>query len=175
MLVETEFLDAQLGQWLVLPILIGLGYALGMLVTNLGLRLLRRWHSELAPVLYRFVARPVRLLILVLFLSLARRPLQLSLTVDRVLTALEEILLIFAITWIILRVVESCEAIARSHALRREKTVLLPLLPVVRKSAKILIAALAALAVLHSFGINVITVLAGLGIGGIAVEMMSQR
>jgi MscS family membrane protein len=110
-LVETEFLDAQLGQWLVLPILIRLGYALGMLVTNLGLRLLRRWHSELAPVLYRFVVRPVRLLILVLFLSLARRPLQLSLTVDRMLTALEEILLIFAVTWIILRMVESCEAI----------------------------------------------------------------
>ena len=173
--VETEFLDTQLRQWLALPILIGLGYTLGVLITSLGLRLLRRRHNELAPVLNRLVVEPVRVLILVLFLSLARRPLEFSLTADRILTALEEILLIFAITWVILRAVESCEAIVRSQALRRNKAILLPLLPVVRKSAKILIATLAGIAVLHSFGINVITVLAGLGIGGIAVALAMQR
>ena len=110
-----------------------------------------------------------------LFLSLARRPLQLSLTVSRVLDALEQILLIIAVTWTILRVVESFEAIVRSHALRRDKTILLPLLPVIRKSVKILIATFAGLAVLHSFGVNVITVLAGLGVGGIAVALAAQK
>ncbi|HEY7317889.1 MAG TPA: mechanosensitive ion channel family protein [Candidatus Binatia bacterium] len=173
--IETEFLDTQLRQWLSLPILIGLGYALGVLVTSLGLRMLRRRHSELAPVLNRFVVEPVRLLVLVLFLSLGRRPLEFSLTADRILSTLEDILLIFAIAWIILRAVDSCEAIVRSHALRRKKDILLPLLPVVRKTAKILIATFAIVAVLHSFGINVITVLAGLGIGGIAVALAMQR
>ena len=173
--VETEFLDTQLRQWLGLPILLGLGYALGVLVTSLWLRLLRRRHSELTRVVNRFVVGPVRLLVLVLFLSFARRPLEFSLTADRILSALEEILLIFAIAWIILRALESCEAIARSQALRRKKDILLPLLPVLRKSAKILIATFAVVAVLHSFGVNVITVLAGLGIGGIAVALAMQR
>jgi MscS family membrane protein len=173
--VETEFLDTQLRQWLALLILISLGYGLGVLFTTLALRLLWRRHRELVSVLNRLVVQPVRLLILVLFLSIGRRPLQLSLTVDRILTALEEILLIFAITWVILRALESFEAIVRSHALRRNKAILLPLLPVVRKSAKILIAALAGVAVLHSFGVNVITVLAGLGIGGIAVALAMQK
>lgn len=173
--VETEFLDTQLAQWLALLILIGLGYALGVLVTDLWLRLLRRRRSELAPVLNRLVVGPARLLVLVLFLSLARQPFEFSLTADRVLTTLEEILLIFAITWLILRAAESCEAIIRSQALRRKKAILLPLLPVVRKTAKILIATFAVLAVLHSFGVNVITVLAGLGIGGIAVALAMQR
>ena len=72
-----------------LPVLVGLGYGLGQLVTSLGFRLLRRWRSELASVLSTFVAGPVRLLVTVLFLFLARRPLQLSLTVSRVLDALE--------------------------------------------------------------------------------------
>jgi len=45
----------------------------------------------------------------------------------------------------------------------------------VRKTAKILIATFAGLAVLHSFGIHVITVLAGLGIGGIAVALAAQK
>ena len=173
--VDTEFLDTQLRQWLFLPILLGLGYALGVLVTSLWLRLLRRRHSDLTRVVNRFVVGPVRLLVLVLFLSFARRPLEFSLTADRILSALEEILLIFAITWVILRALESCEAIARSQALRRKKDILLPLLPVLRKSAKILIATFAVVAVLHSFGVNVITVLAGLGIGGIAVALAMQR
>jgi len=172
---ETEFLDTPLRQWVALPIIVGVGYGLGLLITSLGFRLLRRWRSELASVLSTFVAGPVRLLILVLFLSLARRPLQASLTVSRMLTALEQIVLIIAIAWMILRVVESIEEIARNHALRRDKTIVLPLLPVVRKTVKILIATFAGLAVLHSFGVNVITVLAGLGIGGIAVALAAQK
>jgi MscS family membrane protein len=173
--LEVEFLNTQFWQWLALLIFVGLGYGLGLLVTTLGFRLLRQWRSEPASVLNTFVAGPVRLLIIVLFLSLARRPLVLSWTVSRVLDALEEILLIIAITWTILRVMESFEAIIRFHALRRDKTSLLPLLPVVRKSLDILIATFAGLAVLHSFGVNVITVLAGLGVGGIAVALAAQK
>jgi MscS family membrane protein len=173
--LETEFLDSQLWQWLALPILVGLGYGLGLLLTTLGLRLLRRWRSETASVLSTFVARPVQLLTVVLFLSLARRPLELSLTVSRVLDVLEQILLIIAITWTTLRVVEFFEAIARSQALRRDKTILLPLLPVLRKTLKIFVATFASVAVLHSFGVNVITVLAGLGVGGIAMALAAQK
>jgi MscS family membrane protein len=40
---------------------------------------------------------------------------------------------------------------------------------------KILIATFAGVAVLHSFGVNVITVLAGLGVGGIAVALAAQK
>jgi MscS family membrane protein len=174
-LLETEFLNTQLWQWLALLILIALGYGLGLLVTTLGFRLLRRWQSEAASVLNRFVAGPVQLLTIVLVLALARRPLQFSLTLSRVLDVLEQILVIVAMTWAILRVVDSFEAIVRSHALRRDKTVLVPLLPVVRKSLKILIATFAGLAVLHSFGVNVITVIAGLGVGGIAVALAAQK
>jgi MscS family membrane protein len=173
--LETEFLDTQLWQWLALPLLIAVGYGLGLLVTTLGFRLLQRWRRDTALVLNRFVAGPVQLLTIVLVLALARRPLQLSLKVSHMLDALEQILLIVALTWMLLRIVDSFEAIVRSHALRRDKIILIPLLPVVRKSLKILIATFAGLAVLHSFGVNVITVLAGLGVGGIAVALAAQK
>ena len=173
--LETEFLDTQLWQWLALVLLVGMGYALGQLATTLGLRLLRRRQRELSAVLSTFVARPVRLLILVLFLALSRRLLQFSVTVSRLLDVLEQIVLIVALAWMILRVVESGEALVRSRALRRGQTTLLPLLPVLRKSVKILIATFAGLAVLHSFGVNVIAVLAGLGVGGIAVALAAQH
>src|SRR4029453_1805219 len=45
-LLEMEFLNTQLWQWLALPIFVGLGYGLGLLVTILGFRLLRQWRSE---------------------------------------------------------------------------------------------------------------------------------
>jgi MscS family membrane protein len=114
-------------------------------------------------------------MIIVLFLSIVRRPVVFSLTVQRILTALEQILLIIAIAWMILRVVESFEEVVRTRARRRGKVTLLPLLPVVRKTTKILIATFAGLAVLHSFGVNVIAVLAGLGVGGIAVALAAQK
>jgi MscS family membrane protein len=172
---ETDFLGTTLRQWVALPILVGVGYGLGVLITSLGVRLLRRRRSELASVLHRFVAGPVQLLVMVLFLSVGHRFLQPSVIMDRILTAAEQIALIIAIAWIILSVVESVEESIRSQALRRGRTVLLPLLPVVRKTTKIFIATFAGLAVLHSFGVNVITVLAGLGIGGIAVALAAQK
>ena len=36
---DTESLDTQLRQWVALPIIVAVGYALGVLVTSLGLRL----------------------------------------------------------------------------------------------------------------------------------------
>ena len=136
---ETEWLDTQLWQWLAFPLLAGLGYGLGLLGTTLGFRLLRSWWSELASVLSTFVTGPVRLLICVLFFSLADG-VPFSVTASRVLDTLEQLLLILAITWMILRVAESCEAIVRAYALRRDKTTLLPLLPVVQETVTILIA-----------------------------------
>ncbi len=122
-----------------------------------------------------FVVGPVRLLILVLFLFIAHRQFQPSLIVSRLLDSLEQIVLILALAWMVLRILESVEETARNHAVRRGRTTLLPLLPVLRKSAKIFIATFAGLAVVHSFGVNVITVLAGLGIGGIAVALAAQK
>ena len=172
---EMDFLDTPLRQWLALPILGGVAYTLGLLITRLGFWLLRRRQRELTPVLSAFMAGPLHLLVMVLLFALARPLMQASVTMSRLLTTLEYLALIIAITWTVLRAVESAEEIARNQALRRDKTILLPLLPVVRKTAKILIATFAGLAVLHSFGVNVITVLAGLGIGGIAVALAAQK
>jgi Mechanosensitive ion channel, beta-domain len=91
------------------------------------------------------------------------------------LTTLEQILLVIAIAWTFVRVAESFEEVARNRLLKRHRLTLLPLLPVARRTAQILIAIFAGVAVLHSFGVNVITVLAGLGVGGIAVALSAQK
>src|SRR5262249_12602778 len=87
----------------------------------------------------------------------------------------EQIVLIVALAWMVLRVVESGEAIVRSRALQRGRITMLPLLPVLRKSVQLLIATFAGLAVLHSFGVNVLAWVAGLGVGGMAVALAAQK
>ena len=172
---DTEFLDTQLRQWVALPVIVGLGYALAVVVTALGLGLVRRRRNELALTLSRFVVGPARFLLMVLVLAIVRRALLLSVTVARTLTSVEQILLIIAIAWTALRIAESFEEVARNHLLKGRKLTLLPLLPVARRTAQILMTMLAGVAVIHSFGINVVTVLAGLGLGGIAVALAAQK
>ena len=174
-LFDTEFFDTQLRQWVALPLILGLGYALAVLLTNLGLGLVRRLRNELASTLCRFVLGPARLLFVVLVLAIARRFLLPSVTMVGMLTVAEQILVIIAGAWTTLRVAESFEEVARNRLLRGRKLTLLPLLPVARRTAQILITIFAGVAVLHSFGINVITVLAGLGVGGIAVALAAQK
>jgi MscS family membrane protein len=174
-LFETEFLDTQLRQWVALPLMLGLGYALAVLVTNLGLGLVRRLRNELASTLGRFVVGPARLVFVVLVLAIGRRRLLPSVTMAHMLAVVEQILVIIASAWTALRVAESFEEVARNRLLRGRKLTLLPLLPVIRRTAQILIAIFAGVAVLRSFGVNVITVLAGLGVGGIAVALAAQK
>ena len=161
-----------LRQCIALPILGGVAYALRLLITRLGFRLLRRRQRELTPVLRTFMAGPLQLLVMVLLLALARPLMQASVTMSRLLATLEYLALIIAIAWTVLRAVESAEEIMRTHALRRGQTILLP---VVQRSVKIFILTFAGLAVLHSVGVNVITMLAALGIGGIAVALATQK
>jgi MscS family membrane protein len=172
---DTEFFDTELRQWVALPVIVGLGYGLAVLLTSLALRLVRRRRNELASTLGRFTVGPVRLVLIVLFVAVARRPLLLSVTVDRVVAVLEQILLILAVAWMTLRIAESFEEVARHRLVRRRKVTLLPLLPVVRRTAQIVMIVLAVVAMLHSFGLNVVTVLAGLGLGGIAVALAAQK
>src|SRR5262249_42955319 len=81
---ETDVLDPPLRQWVGLPLIVSVGYGLGLLITSLGFWLLRRRQHELAPVLSTFMTGPLRLLIMVLFLAIAHRLMQPSVIMHRI-------------------------------------------------------------------------------------------
>ncbi len=85
------------------------------------------------------------------------------------------VILVLALVWLCLRVADLLiDALARrkvlaGHALGQS------LLPIIRRVAKIVIVAVAVVAVLGSLGYSVTGLIAGLGIGGIAVALAAQK
>jgi MscS family membrane protein len=119
--------------------------------------------------------RPVRLLAAVKLFALVRSllPLSKSLTVD--VRAIETFTAVYASVWILFRLVDY--GMARLGSLFREqnRTSALAILPLLSKLSKTLLGILALLFLLQNFGFDVAAIIAGLGIGGIAIALASQK
>ena len=85
------------------------------------------------------------------------------------------ILLAMTITWFILRLVDMLLTLYVEPMVSKSESKLDDqLLPLLRKSAKTVIAILAAILVLYNLGYDILSILAGLGIGGLARAMAAQ-
>lgn len=94
---------------------------------------------------------------------------------DRTLTNIVLVMLALAVTWLLLRLVDVLinnylePLVAQTESKLDDQ-----ILPIVRKSSKTVIALLAAIVVLSNLGYDILSVLAGLGIGGLAVALAAQ-
>lgn len=81
----------------------------------------------------------------------------------------------FALFWAAFRAVDVAFAAARDAPWTRSSPGLAGLLPLGRKTSKIVLLSLAVVAVLNELGFQVATLIAGLGIGGIALALAAQK
>jgi MscS family membrane protein len=148
-------------------------------VAGTALRLLRPWVRRTASAvddqLLDIVVGPLRLLSGLAAFHLAWLTLGLSVPVQTVLRDAETALVIFAAAWGLFRVADVFARSFERRLARREEQGAAALVPMGRKTVKVLVAALAVLATLDSFGFDVTAVLAGLGVGGIAVALAAQK
>lgn len=176
---DWSLLAIQLWQWVGLVLLL----ALAALITWLGSLVLVRVSTPLlrragggadVPVL-RHVQTPARMVALVLLFAALRRVLALAKRVDLTLHAIESALVIFAATWVLLRLVDAaCERIS-VHLRTRGQYGVMPLVRPTRRSVKMIVVVLAAIVALDNLGFNVTALVAGLGVGGIAVALAAQK
>jgi len=90
-------------------------------------------------------------------------------------TKVFHILITFSIAWIIVRVVDSIiQEYLVPYVERSEGTLDDQLLPIARKTVKFLIWGLAILVALNNAGYNIGALLAGLGIGGVAIALAAK-
>ena len=177
--LELSFLAIQLWQWLGLLVLLGVAALATWLATVVLVRILtpilRRAGGALdAPTLQHLLA-PVRLGAAVLLFAALRRSLALAKRVDVVLGAIESALIVVAVTWVLLRLVDAAgERIAGRLATRGQYGVM-PLVRPARRGVKFLVVLLAAIVALDNVGFNVTALIAGLGVGGIAVALAAQK
>jgi MscS family membrane protein len=166
-------------QWLAIPVWVavalGLGALLGALIRWLLGHFARRTATTWDDRLLSRVARPVDALCAIAVFSALEPSLDLdpgaTAGVRHVLRALTYLVFF----WAGFRSVDLAYDAAAAAAPARMSASLAGLLPLGRKLAKAILLALGLVAVLDSLGFQVASLLAGLGIGGIALALAAQK
>lgn len=178
-LARATLLGAPVVDWLVLLALGGVIFGAVRLAFSAGLYVLGRFRRDpnaghLAH-LVDAVAAPLSLVLTVaLFLSVAARA-GVSFLARVLVEQFIGGVLVVAVLWLLWRVVDAGSEIAVErmdhHQRRRAKSAIL----FARRAAKLLLVAVAVIAVLATVGVNVTAGLAALGIGGIALALGAQK
>lgn len=118
---------------------------------------------------------PLRLVLGLLVYRAGQPWLRLPLVLEQVLGAFVDALWVVAGTWIVLRVVEAISQRIVRRLTDRGQLSATALIPAGRRIARFLVLALGLLFALRTFGVNVTAIIAGLGVGGLAVALAAQK
>lgn len=166
-------------QWLGVPVVAALSFVLAMvlatLLVRLGNRVARRtvatWDDALAPRLrgplwLAFTAALSKLLSFALELDVDSRGI-----VNQVLIAA----VTFAVFWGLLRSIDVISMALDASPWAQRSTASKTLIPLGRRFSKLLLSLLAVASALSILGVPVASVVAGLGVGGLAVALAAQK
>jgi MscS family membrane protein len=177
-LVSIKFLDTALWQWIAYVLLAVLLLVLSRLLSravlagvNLLLSLLSR---EKQDVLTEF-ARPIWLL---LSISIFRASIEViggSVLLRLGITRLLAFLFFLALAWLAADCVDLLAVRVKGQLSPRQRAVSASVIPLFQRMAKIALFAFALLVTLSSWGYNTNAILAGLGVGGLAVALAAQK
>jgi MscS family membrane protein len=178
-LVERRPLGIALWQWGALFLLAGLAVLLARLIVAIGLRVLRVVLRQ-KPVgdavkLPPEAVPPLRLLVAVGVFHAGRIALALPVAVRPAFNTVEGVITVIAVTWLATRLMDVVRDMARLAVIARGQMATLPVVDLAQRAAKLLILVLGLLTVLDVLGINVTALVAGLGVGGIAVALAAQK
>jgi MscS family membrane protein len=176
---EIRFLEIQLWQWIGILVLIVAAAAASWILTaaaSVPIRnLVKRSRTAIDDELVVVAAGPVRLLIAVGIFAGATYLLGLAVPVQSFLAALQRAFSIVAVAWLLTRLTDLAAQAAEQRLVARGQAIAMSVVPLGRRTVKALVIGIAALAALQNFGVNVTGILAGLGIGGLAVALAAQK
>jgi len=178
-LVNWTFLDTSLWRWLALLLLVLALAALSRLFSRVVLRLLEPALKRVMPrVNLRTLASlvsPLQLLLAVAIFRAGMEAIEPSQRLAKVLDRLVSLLFFLAIAWFCARIVDAGIGRLRVALQSRRHSFSYSVLPLASRVVKIAILLLTIAAVLSSWGYNTTSILAGMGIGGIAVALAAQK
>lgn len=176
---DIRFLDVQLWQWIALAVLLLVSVALAWLLTAPVLRLIRaiarRTRTSVDDVFAELIVGPVRLAVGTLLVSTGIYALRLALPVQRVFIGFTKALLTLAFTWLVLRLIDAVARVMTARWMASGQVAAISVVPLARRALKAFAALLALLAVFQNLGFNATGILAGLGVGGLAVALAAQK
>jgi len=176
---DIVFLRIQLWQWAGLLLVALFAYLVSVFVVALVRRSLRgfvtRTSTTFDDELLNDGRRPARFLLTVLLFSAGSRALLLSPPALKTLGGLEKGLGVAAACWVLFWVVNSYSKVLGRRLVEEDRKAALSMVTLGRRALKVALLALALVTVLHNLGFEVASLLAGLGIGGLAIALASQK
>jgi MscS family membrane protein len=176
---EYQLLGIELWQWLGLLVLVFATALLSWIAAHGALRALRplaaRTDTAIDDELLASADAPLRLAIAIALLRIGIVPLSLAPEALDAIGKLLSALLVVSVAWLLTRATDVLAHQVEAALTEQEGPEAIALVPPGRKAAKAAIVLLAVVATLDSFGFSVTTLVAGLGVGGIAVALAAQK
>jgi MscS family membrane protein len=176
---EFQLLDIALWQWIALLALVLVAAIASWLLTVAivwGLRpIARRTDTPIDDALVDGAAAPIRLIVATLIVRTSLTPIGLGLEAAEFISRVLSALFVVAVTWLLLRAIDVLAARIEQHLVERGQETATAAVPPGRKAVKGIIFVLSFVAILDSFGFSVTALIAGLGVGGIAVALAAQK
>jgi MscS family membrane protein len=176
---RESVLDLRIWQWIALPVILLVAFVLSAIATVLVRRLLRpaivRSRTTADDDLLRRSRGPFLVGFTILFFAAALPVLALPEPVHLFLRGLLKGLGVIALSWAALRLIDLF-SFGLGHRFEREgRRRLAALIPLGRRAAKVFLCAIAVVVMLQNVGLDVTGLIAGLGVGGIAVALAAQK
>ncbi|MBE9567936.1 MAG: mechanosensitive ion channel [Proteobacteria bacterium] len=153
--------------------LVLIGYVIAWLVTGIIVKILHRSNRFNKQRLQKFVVGPMRFLIVVLIFRATFDLIAPSIATRALFEA--KTMLIIALYWVMLGVIDVIVYRIADRMSRNGQQDAVMLLKPASTGIKLLIAVLAILSWMGNLGYEVTTILAGLGVGGVAVALAAQK
>ena len=171
--LDLHFLGLAAWEWVTLLVLVVPVYLLALLLTKLAIFGLRRTRAGLSYQVERLITGPGLLLLFAVIGRAAINMIGPSVTGRAIMEA--KTVPLIALAWAGVRLFDVAEVRVGERLKRKNRFDLTVLLRPVKNTLKITVVFIIALVWLDNIGFSVTTILAGLGIGGLAVALAAQR
>ena len=178
-IINSTYWNNAIWQYLIFFGFIIFGIILGKIFYFISKSKLRRItaksKSKLDDILIDIIEEPLVLLVVTGGIWAGSRFLTLSDGANRFFLNITQVLIAMTVTWFLIRLVDTLIRLYVHPMVDKTESKLDDqVLPILRKSAKTIIFLLAAIVVLSNLGYDILSILAGLGIGGLALALAAQ-
>ena len=165
-LPAVDLFGVMLWQWLYFILMLVLYYLIAKVLTSVVAFGIKRIYKKVSNEVLRFIKEPFALLIAVIFARNFH---------DEANVTEGSTLLIIAWCWVSFRFIDLMKVLLAEKFVAQDKPLAVYLLRPAGTVIKIMIFSIAALNWLENLGFNASTLLAGLGIGGLAIALAAQK
>jgi len=170
---EMRLFEVYLGEWVAVFVIILMAYLIAVGLTAPLYYLIRKKETLFSTQLLKFFQRPFRFLILIMVSNQLISMLKLSLVAQAIYQA--KTLTFIIMTWFVMTIIDFGFIRFALRMKKKGQIGMAGILPTLGNVLKVVLAFAAVIFWLDNIGVKVTTLLAGLGIGGLALALAAQK